>query len=352
MRVRHRWGSSFVPAQRLISKDGQHAFMLLDPNLDHSGWTPAPLALLTDLAARLPFEEAALVATNFGLRVSSSDLERLTAPAANAVRDETFERLHEHAQHDPPPPGSPEQGRVWMLELDGVVVLERATEGSCSGIEIKNVTLYPIKSPNRRLVVADVRTAEELYAVVLGLLRLAGVTSNDTLVGLGDGAVWIERIIDTYCDVAITDCFHAASYLEEVMLALGWEDAQRAATRAAWCRGEIDARAWLMEFVPSPEVWLTWSEEAVTALRYLEERVQRMRYPHFRGRGFAIGSGVIEGLNKSVIGSRMKRSGMQWSRSGAARMAALRAWVTTRRPLVAFGDVRQRAYPPPSLLAA
>lgn len=346
-----------MPAQRLLSKGVRHAFMLHDAHLDHSGWTPKALALLTDLAARLPFDEATTVANNFGLHISSSELERLVAPVANAVRDETFNLLSGHAKRDAPlPDRSPvdrsQPGRTWVLELDGVLVLERPSEGSCSGIEIKNVALYPQSSPSRRLVVADVRTAEELYAVVLGLLRMAGVTSDDTLVGIGDGAAWIERIVDHYCDVSVTDCFHAAEYLEKVMVALGWEDSRRAMTRAAWCRGEIDAGAWLATFTPAPEIWLGWDEEAITALRYLEARTKRMRYPHFRERGFVIGSGVIEGLNKSVVGARMKRSGMQWSRRGAGRMAALRAWITTKNPLVAFEDVRQRAYPPPSLLAA
>ena len=47
-----------------------------------------------------------------------------------------------------------------------------------------------------------------------------------------------------------------------------------------------------------------------------------MDYPSFRARGFPIGSGQVEGMNKSVIGNRLKRSGMQWSREGAARMAS------------------------------
>jgi hypothetical protein len=319
--------------------------MLSHPNLDHSGWTPKTLALLTDLAARLPFEEAALVATNFGLTVSSSELERLTAPMAEACRDVTLDALA-HAAPQPAYHDAP--ARVMVLEVDGVNVLGQPHDGTCAGIEIKTVTLYPHASPSERLVIADVRRPDELKAAIEGLIAVAGVTPKDTLVGVGDGAAWVEDVLDNFCDVSITDCFHAAAYLEVVMVALGWDDAARRGTRRGFCRGNIDVTVFLRAHLPAPEQWLGWDEDALVALRYLEDRKERMRYSHFKRQGFPIGSGVIEGLNKSVIGSRMKRSGMQWSRPGAARMAALRAWVTSKRKLISFDVIRQAAYPPPS----
>jgi len=302
--------------------------MFCDAELDHSGWTPYTLTLLSDLAARLPFEEAAVVANNFGLEVSKSELERLTAPLAGACREATFELLTNSLPADTGRERisrviKGRAGRLMILEIDGVVTLGKPLLGQCGGIEIKTVALYPLLTPSERRVIADVRSAEELRAAIRGLLEETGVTAEDTLVGLGDGAAWVEDTLDTFCDVSITDCYHAAQYLEEVMLALGWGDAKRLEVRQVFCRGEIDVKEFLAEQLPPPEVWLTWEEEARTALRYLEERNSRMRYPHFKEQGYPLGSGVIEGLNKSVIGSRMKRSGMQWSRPGAARMAAL-----------------------------
>lgn len=38
-----------------------------------------------------------------------------------------------------------------------------------------------------------------------------------------------------------------------------------------------------------------------------------MRYRDFRKRGYAIGSGTIEGACKNVIGWRMKRGGRRWA---------------------------------------
>ena len=194
--------------------------MIHNARFDHSGWTPRTLALLTDLAGRLPFEEAALVATNFGLKVSKSELERLTAPIARACREATFETLR---RGEPEPSQGPSEARVMVLEVDGVMVNGKPLEGECEGIEIKTVTLYPFETPSERLVITDVRHPTQLREAIRGLLIRAGVTPRDTLIGVGDGAAWVEDVLDSFCSTSVTDCFHAASYLEVVMLALGLE---------------------------------------------------------------------------------------------------------------------------------
>jgi hypothetical protein len=49
-----------------------------------------------------------------------------------------------------------------------------------------------------------------------------------------------------------------------------------------------------------------------------------MRYPEHRAKGLFVGSGVVEAVCKSVIGSRLKRSGMLWTVRGANAIIALR----------------------------
>ena len=56
-----------------------------------------------------------------------------------------------------------------------------------------------------------------------------------------------------------------------------------------------------------------------------------MRYQHFRSRGLFVGSGVVEAGCKSVIGQRLKQSGMHWSQPGAAGILTLRAQGASRR---------------------
>jgi hypothetical protein len=342
-----------VAVQRLITADGKHASMLVDETLDHSGYTPQTLHILTDLAARLPFEEAVVVASHFGLEVSKSELERLCQPTTEACREVVFERLSQVSEPLSPPCVGVHSGRrVMVLQLDGVRVLEKPEAGCCGGIEVKSVVLYPQEAPSERLVMADIRSPTELASAIGGLVSLAGVTPQDRLIGLGDGAQWVEDLLDTFCDVRITDVYHAATYVDRVMQTLDWSEARRAFTRRRFCRGEIDVANWLKQHLPDPSVWLGWEEDALNALRYLETRQAQMAYPSFKQQGLPIGSGMIEGLNKSVVASRMKRSGMQWSRPGAARMAAFRAFVTSKQPLTTFDTIRQRAFPPPSATPA
>ena len=59
-------------------------------------------------------------------------------------------------------------------------------------------------------------------------------------------------------------------------------------------------------------------------LSYFVNNVDRMQYGTFRTKGFFIGSGVIEAGCKTVIGSRLKRSGMFWTVRGANAILALR----------------------------
>jgi len=49
-----------------------------------------------------------------------------------------------------------------------------------------------------------------------------------------------------------------------------------------------------------------------------------MRYPKFRRQHLFVGSGVIEAGCKTVIGSRLKQSGMFWTARGANSIIALR----------------------------
>jgi hypothetical protein len=66
------------------------------------------------------------------------------------------------------------------------------------------------------------------------------------------------------------------------------------------------------------------TEKIHTEADYFERNAERMRYPKFRRQHLFIGSGVIEAGCKTVIGSRLKQSGMFWTVRGANAILALR----------------------------
>ena len=57
---------------------------------------------------------------------------------------------------------------------------------------------------------------------------------------------------------------------------------------------------------------------------YFERNAERMRYAWFREQGLFVGSGVVEAGCKTVIGARLKRSGMFWTVRSANAILALR----------------------------
>ena len=68
-----------------------------------------------------------------------------------------------------------------------------------------------------------------------------------------------------------------------------------------------------------------------TEADYFERNRERMRYPKYRKQGLFIGSGVIEAGCKTVIGSRLKQSGMFWTVRGANAIVALRCTRLSRK---------------------
>ena len=70
----------------------------------------------------------------------------------------------------------------------------------------------------------------------------------------------------------------------------------------------------------NPELAKTLHNEA----EYFETNQDRRRYPEFRRQNLFVGSGVIEAGCRTVIGSRLKQSGMFWTVRGANAIISLR----------------------------
>ncbi len=57
---------------------------------------------------------------------------------------------------------------------------------------------------------------------------------------------------------------------------------------------------------------------------YLRTHQHRIRYPRFRAMGRPVGSGVVEGACKHVVGVRFRRKSTRWSRDGGEAVLHLR----------------------------
>ena len=66
-------------------------------------------------------------------------------------------------------------------------------------------------------------------------------------------------------------------------------------------------------------------------LSFFRKHRKRMRYRNLTDRGVAIGSGVVEAANKTLVTQRMKRSGMRWRIRGGQAVLTVRTLIKSGR---------------------
>lgn len=146
---------------------------------------------------------------------------------------------------------------------------------------------------------------------------------------LGDGATWVWGLADEHFPGAtqIVDLFHAREHLAELsklvysgdrLKAKQWRDERLAQLD----EGAIEALLTSMRRLrPATQ---KVQEEVRKAIHYFATNCERMRYREFRRQGLFVGSGVIEAGCKTIVGQRLKLSGMRWSLRGANNIISLR----------------------------
>ncbi len=160
-------------------------------------------------------------------------------------------------------------------------------------------------------------------AVRRGLRRAAQV------IVIGDGASWIWNIANEHFPgaVQIVDLYHVREHLADLSKFIYESEPARA---KQWCAArsrELDQGA--VELILRRMRCLRpQTASAQEALRkesnYFETNKERMRYATFRAQGWFVGSGVIEAGCRTIVGQRLKESGMYWSVRGANAIIALR----------------------------
>jgi len=127
--------------------------------------------------------------------------------------------------------------------------------------------------------------------------------------------------------VQIVDLYHAREHVWELGDRLYTSDK---AAKVGWIKvhqhwldnGQIESLVASLRSIDSQKPEL--GDHIQTEANYFENNADRMRYPLFRSRGFFVGTGVMEAACKTIIGGRLKRSGMFWTVQGANSIIALR----------------------------
>jgi hypothetical protein len=189
---------------------------------------------------------------------------------------------------------------------------------------------YAIRDPDSTTYTGAIETAEEFGQRIYVEAWKRGWSRAEKKVVMGDGAEWIWNLADQHFPgaVQIVDLYHARQHLWELARRLHPNDA---VGQKAWMKlhqkrlldkGKIEKLVTALRSIDSPNAEVL--EKIRTEADYFERNAARMRYPAFRRQHLFVGSGVIEAGCKTVIGSRLKRSGMFWTVRGANAIIALR----------------------------
>ncbi len=176
-----------------------------------------------------------------------------------------------------------------------------------------------LPKPPVRVIQAGIRTGERLGP---GWWRMAvrlGLSDTSSITALADGARWIWNQSAEHLPgvVGVLDIYHASEHL---WAAAHTHFGEGRAEAVAWVTGRREsllrggASALLRELVGAE-----WA-----GLRgYFEPPVGHTGYAQRLGLGQSIGSGLVEGACKQVIGRRLKQTGARWKVRRVERMATL-----------------------------
>lgn len=195
---------------------------------------------------------------------------------------------------------------------------------------------FPIRDDESTSFTGAIEGAEEFGWRIYGEARNRGIDRAVTVVVLGDGAVWVWNIAETHFHgaIQIVDLYHARQHLYELCRIAGNGDERiKNRSQIQWLtfldEGKVEA------ITTRANALLPKSGKRRSAglkeIAYFETNVHRMRYANFRAKGFFVGSGVVEAGCRNVVGTRLKRSGMEWTVRGADAIIALRAATLSNR---------------------
>ena len=196
----------------------------------------------------------------------------------------------------------------------------------------------PIRDPDSTSYVATLEPAAEFGALLRAQALQRDLARARLVVFLGDGAAWVWELARVNFPMAIfiLDFFHAVEHLEWLAEALFGEKTDRAKTQCGqWAET-------LKEQPDGLEIVLREARQALprrgkprtAALKqidYFEGNADKMRYAEYQARGLFIGSGVIEAGCKTLIGLRLKQSGMFWGVPGAQKVLDIRCLLENRQ---------------------
>ncbi len=319
-----------------------------DEELDvgDTGRSPGVRRMMARAGSQSSFQEASEdLRVYAGIEVGAKEVERVAESVGEAASRwsvrEGEQAVAESQSGRPPIP-------IFYVCMDGTGVPMTAREregrrgkqpdGTARTREVKLGCVFtqtgrdekgrPRRDPQSTTFIGAIETADAFGWRLYGEARRRGLDRAERVAVLGDGAQWIKGIVDLHFPqaVQIIDLYHAREHVSDLCKLLFEQQRQIHRHRMRWWTDLDEGK---IEKIASEarryNVGQAGSRKEVEGeVAYLERNRERMRYADFRSQGLFVGSGVVEAGCKTVVGQRLKQSGMEWSLRGANAIIALR----------------------------
>jgi len=316
----------------------------LELGIENSSFSPGVRRMMGRVGSNRPFalsEEDLLELA--GLNVNAKAIER-TCHELGKEAEAYVSQLPVDVENTP--------NEIMYISMDGtgVPVLKSESEGRKGKVEGKpaktrEVKLgcvftqtevdeenFPIRQEQSTTYVGAIENSGEFGKRINAEVERRGVEKAKKLCIIGDGALWIWNIAKEYFwnAIEIIDLYHAREhYWDTARLVFPakskqifkWTKRRKEELDSGNVEAVIKA---LRRLRPKTE---EAQQSCQSSIGYFEQNKKRMRYDKFRAQGLFVGSGVIEAGCRSVIGQRLKQSGMHWSVRGANSIIALRCLI-------------------------
>ncbi len=347
-----------VPVERAYYSDKECNTGLFpkDQALDIEGtsYTPGVRRMMSKVGSYRPFDPGHEDLYELaGLRVTAKEVERVSERVGQQVA-EYHAAQGESALTDKVVPIKPVPRLYVCMDGTGVPVVRKETvgrqgkgeDGQAKTREVKLGCVFtqtdsdeegrPIRDEASTSYTGAIETAETFGWRLYKEAKRRGMDRAREVVVLGDGALWIWNIADEHFPGArqIVDLYHAHGHYGNVARAcLGqqkekmyqWMEHRRAQLEEGKVENVIIAINQLSAKSGAHK------DLCDREMGYFEKNKERMRYAEFRSLGLFVGSGVLEAGCRSVIGQRLKQSGMHWTVEGANKIIALRCGIMSNR---------------------
>ena len=194
----------------------------------------------------------------------------------------------------------------------------------------------PIRDESSTSYVGAIENAEQFEERIRIEAVRRGIDRAKRVVVIGDGAPWIWGIVnDVFPRVTtIVDLYHAREHywnLAHLFFPAAshkqkrWTEKRKKELDA----GNVSAVIRAIKRLPAKTKEL--ADECRREMFYFRRYRKSMRYDRYRALGLFVGSGVMEAGCRSVVGQRLKLSGMHWTLDGANSICSLRCLLLSQR---------------------